>query len=127
MSYLLDTHAFIWGQAGDPRLGPAATEILIDPSAPVYLSIASAWEMAIKASRGRLETPDDLEAIVDEAGFDVLAIDLRHTDEVRRLPFHHRDPFDRLLVAQARVEGLALVTSDPAMAAYDVGLIDARL
>lgn len=127
MSYLLDTHTFIWGQAGDPRLGPGATEILIDPSAPVYLSVASAWEMSIKAAQGRLDVPDDLGAILDESGFDVLGIDLRHTAEVRRLPPHHGDPFDRMLVAQARVEGLALVTSDPAMAAYDVEVIDARL
>ncbi|HEV7721302.1 MAG TPA: type II toxin-antitoxin system VapC family toxin [Iamia sp.] len=127
MSYLLDTHTFIWGQANDLRLGPATIEIMVDPSAPVYLSVASAWEMSIKAARGRLEVPDDLGAILDEAGFDVLTIDLRHTDEVRRLPLHHKDPFDRMLVAQARVEGLALVTSDPAMAAYDVDLIDARL
>jgi PIN domain nuclease of toxin-antitoxin system len=127
VSYLLDTHTFIWGQANDLRLGPATIEIMVDPSAPVYLSVASAWEMSIKAARGRLEVPDDLGAILDEAGFDVLTIDLRHTDEVRRLPLHHKDPFDRMLVAQARVEGLALVTSDPAMAAYDVDLIDARL
>lgn len=126
MSYLLDTHVFIWGQAGDPRLGPGAAEILIDPSVPVFLSIASAWEMAIKASQGRLDVPADLASVLAESGFDVLGIDLRHTEEVRRLPHHHKDPFDRMLVAQARADGLALVTSDPKLAAYDVEVVDAR-
>ncbi|HXH56979.1 type II toxin-antitoxin system VapC family toxin [Iamia sp.] len=126
MSHLLDTHTFLWGQAEDPRLGSVAAALMVDPSAPVYLSVASAWEMSIKAARGRLDVPDGLASVVEEAGFDVLGIDLRHTAEAQRLPMHHRDPFDRMLVAQARIERLTLITADPAMAAYEVDLLDAR-
>ncbi len=126
MSHLLDTHAFLWAQAGDPRLGPKTEALMLDPSAPLHFSVASAWEMAIKASLGRLEVPDGLAAVVEEAGLDLLGIDLRHTAEVQRLPVHHRDPFDRMLVAQARVEELTLVSADPAMTAYEVDIVDAR-
>ena len=126
MSYLLDTHVFLWAQTDDPQLGPLTREVVEDGAIDVWLSVASAWEIAIKASRGRLEIPDDLVGAVHEADFPLLPVGLAHAAEVVDLPHHHRDPFDRMLVAQARVEGLTLITADEALAAYDVELLDAR-
>ena len=121
---LLDTHVFVWALA-DPRMVPdAAWPVLRDPAQSLFLSVASAWELAIKSARGKLALPGGVQAFVGEGcrrtGVTMLGIDLAHTAEVERLPHHHRDPFDRMLVAQARVEGLALLSYDGALEAYDV-------
>jgi PIN domain nuclease of toxin-antitoxin system len=116
---LLDTHTLIWWAEDDPRL-PEAADLRIRHADLAVVSIASAWEIAIKASLGRLTLPVAVEDILEIAGFALLPVTLAHTTEVARLPPHHRDPFDRMLVAQARIEGLTLVTGNRRLAAYDV-------
>ncbi|NOY25417.1 MAG: type II toxin-antitoxin system VapC family toxin [Oligoflexia bacterium] len=122
---LLDTHVFVWALADPRRVPDAAWPVLRDPAQPLFLSVASAWELAIKSARGRIALPGGVRAFVGEGcrrtGVTLLGIDLAHTVEVERLPHHHRDPFDRMLVAQARVEDLALLSYDGAIDAYDVG------
>jgi PIN domain nuclease of toxin-antitoxin system len=120
--FLLDTHTLIWWAEGSPRL-PPATDARIRRANLVFVSIASAWEIAIKASLGRLTVPMAFEDILDEAGFVLLPVTLVHTNEVARLPHHHRDPFDRMLVAQARAEHLALVSHDRVLRQYDVQIL----
>jgi len=121
---LLDTHAFLWWINDDPALSRRARAAMGDPANECLLSMASAWEMAIKISLGKLELEGSLERFLPEQiatnGFAMLPIDLRHVSRVTRLPFHHRDPFDRLLVAQALVEGLAVVTADATFVKYGV-------
>ncbi len=121
MNLLLDTHVFLWWLSDDRKLtAPVRTAIERD-NASVYVSAASAWEIAIKTALGKLKPRDlDVVAELEGGGFLALPISARHAQEAGRLPRHHADPFDRMLVAQARVEGLALVTYDPALANYDV-------
>jgi PIN domain nuclease of toxin-antitoxin system len=119
---LLDTHTLIWWAEDSPRL-PPATDSRIRHAAEALVSVASAWEIAIKTSLGRMAMPRALEDILSEAGFDLLPVTLAHTAEVARLPHHHRDPFDRMLIAQARAEGLALVSHDHMVRSYDVHVV----
>lgn len=120
MRLLLDTHVLLWAVAEPDRLPPAVVDHVADRANDVLVSTATAWEVAITTSLGRLEFVDVTRDLLQRFGFRAHAIDLRHTTEVARLPWHHRDPFDRLLVAQARVDGLTLVTGDAQMGAYDV-------
>lgn len=123
---LLDTHVWLWWQADDARLGPR-TRTLLQRASEVRFSAVSAWEIAIKVSIGKLTLPADAD-IIDElahSGFLALPIDIAHAEDVRRLPPLHNDPFDRLLVAQSRLEGLTLVTADRQLAAYGIAVIDA--
>jgi len=121
---LLDTHVFIWALSDPGRVPEEAWPALRDPNRTLHLSIASAWELAIKSARGRITLPGGVQGFVGEGcrrtGVRLLGIDLAHTSEVEKLPHHHRDPFDRMLVAQARVEGMALLSFDRALDAYDV-------
>ena len=130
MSLLLDTQVFLWWVNDDPRLGAKARKALEDAGIEVVFSAASAWEIAIKARLGRLHAPPDLATFLTDQitinGFRVLPIKLEHAARVRHLDDHHRDPFDRLLVAQAILEGLTLVTSDAVMDRYPVTVLDAR-
>jgi PIN domain nuclease of toxin-antitoxin system len=124
MTILLDTHTFLWFVAGEERL-PAVVRVAIEtPQNRVLLSIASLWEMAIKISLGRLhlEQPFDefIRTQLDINSIELLPITVAHLSELVALPFHHRDPFDRLLVAQARVEGIAIASSDASLDAYGV-------
>jgi PIN domain nuclease of toxin-antitoxin system len=119
MNLLLDTHAFLWWLTDNPKL-PAKTRDAIAYGDAVYISAASAWEVAIKIGLGRLTVKDPFARLVVDSGFDELPITFSHAEEVKTLPPHHRDPFDRMLVAQARVEGLALVTDDQLIAPYSV-------
>lgn len=121
MNLLLDTHVFLWWLADDRRLTASARAAIERDDASVYVSAASAWEISIKAALGKLKPRDlDVPAEIEAGGFLELPIRSRHAQEAGRLPRHHADPFDRMLVAQARVEGLTLVTYDPAIDAYDV-------
>jgi PIN domain nuclease of toxin-antitoxin system len=121
VTLLLDTNVLIWWLEG--TLADAATAAVSDPVTPVWVSAVSVWEVAIKTSIGRFRSPDDLPAVIVEEGFRPLPITHLHAQRVRDLPFHHRDPFDRLLVAQAQAEDLTLVTGDAALAAYDVRVL----
>ncbi len=122
MRLLLDTHAFIWAVADPARLpGPVAAEIA-DPATDVLVSTASAWEIAVKSGLGKLDFDPVDAALLDRFAFRHHPIDLRHTAAFAELPDHHRDPFDRMLVAQAIVDDLVLVSGDRALAVYDVAI-----
>jgi len=114
---LLDTHVFLWWCADDSRLSEQARTAIADPENEVSLSAASVWEMAIKESLGRLTLPEPVSRVTVRLGFRALPITFEHAEAAGRLPSVHRDPFDRMLVAQAWVEGLTLVTHDPAILA----------
>jgi len=118
VNLLLDTHVLIWWDEGRRLRGAARGAI--EAADSVYVSAASAWEVAIKIGLGRLRPARTVEEAADESGFLELPITFRHAQRVSGLPAHHRDPFDRLLVAQAEVEGLTLVTRDPVFERYAV-------
>lgn len=122
---LLDTHAFIWWIAGDDSLGPVARAQIADTHNQIFISAATVWEMAIKRQLGKLTAPDDLERVVERCGFTPLLIGLFHAQQAGSLPLHHRDPFDRMLIAQAQADGLTIITQDAAFPAYGVRLIQA--
>jgi PIN domain nuclease of toxin-antitoxin system len=118
---LLDTHALIWFLIDHNRIPARLLTILIDPARIVHVSAAAVWEATIKSGLGKLWLPlDELEAAVHKAGFKILPVTIAHALEVRHLPPLHRDPFDRLLIAQARHEQMTLVTRDAAIRRYQV-------
>lgn len=121
---LLDTHVFLWWREDSPRLGEPARTAIAEADL-VFVSAASAWEAAIKASLGKLELPEPFAAGVAESGFDKLPITFEHAEVAAALPTHHRDPFDRMLVAQATAENLTLVSHDLRFRPYDVELLRA--
>jgi len=123
---LLDTHVLLWWLSDDPRLGQAARQAIANPKNQVYVSAASTWEISIKQSLGKLSAPDDMDGIVEDAGFDKLPITLFHGDQAGVLPKHHRDPFDRMQVAQAQSEGLVVVTNDEKIARYGIRVLNAK-
>jgi PIN domain nuclease of toxin-antitoxin system len=117
---LLDTHAALWWLADDQRLGTASAGLIGDSSNEVLLSSAVVLEVAIKRSLGKLDAPGDLAEVLIGAGAQPLPIRIAHADSVGGLPWHHRDPFDRLLVAQARIEQAVVVSNDEALRPYGV-------
>jgi PIN domain nuclease of toxin-antitoxin system len=117
---LVDTHALLWWLTDDPSLSSSAREALADPSYEPLVSTASLWEIAIKRSLGKLTAPDDLPDQIANAGFAWLPISAAHAWQVRDLPGHHCDPFDRMLVAQALVERLPVITTDNRFNDYGV-------
>jgi len=119
--FLADTHVILWSISDDRRLSGHHRAILAS-EAVVFASAASVWEIAIKRSIGKLDAPDDLTMLLPRMQFRPLAITLQHADAVGGLPRHHGDPFDRLLIAQAQVENLTILTSDPHFARYQVAL-----
>jgi PIN domain nuclease of toxin-antitoxin system len=121
---LLDTHVLLWWLSAQ-HLRPKAAEAIASVDSDVWVSAATVWEMSIKAGLGKLAAPDDLSDQLMRHGFDVLPIGLPHALAVRSLPPHHADPFDRMLVAQARAEDLTLVTRDANMRRYDVTVLRA--
>jgi PIN domain nuclease of toxin-antitoxin system len=124
MRVLLDTHAFLWWIADDAGLSRRARDTIASTANECLFSAASGWEIAIKASLGKLEVDGTVERFVPHHlavnGFGELPVDIRHAAGVARLPFHHRDPFDRLLVSQALAENLAIVSADPIFRRYGV-------
>lgn len=124
MRLLLDTHTFLWWVQDSSRLSARARAAIANRDHACYCSLASVWEMAIKVSLERLELPSAVDRFVSEQlaanQFEALPVDLRHLGAVARLPYHHRDPFDRLLAAQALTEGLAIVSADPVFRKYGV-------
>jgi PIN domain nuclease of toxin-antitoxin system len=121
---LLDTHVLLWWFAGE-RLVPEATRLIAAPDSDVFVSAASPWEAEIKAQMGKLTVRGDLAAQVAHDGFIELKVDFAHGVAAARLPPHHRDPFDRMLVAQAQLEGLTIVTRDPSFDNYAVSVLRA--
>lgn len=127
MRALLDTHAFLWWITDDPRLPHKARGIISEGENELYLSAASGWEIAIKARLGRLQLPDDPERFIPEQlalnAIESLPVQMSHALRVHALPDYHRDPFDRLLIAQAQLEGLPILTEDGRIARYRVKTI----
>jgi PIN domain nuclease of toxin-antitoxin system len=121
---LLDTHLVLWWMNGEAsRISKKALAALGSEGIDPIVSAVTVWEVAIKRGLGKLEAPDDLLSQLERAGVELLPISARHADLVAALPPHHRDPFDRLLVAQATLEGLALVSDDEALGRYDVEIV----
>jgi PIN domain nuclease of toxin-antitoxin system len=124
---LLDTQAFLWWVSGADRLTARARSVIADPESEVLVSVASAWEIAIKSATGRLELEGPAETYVPDRirqhGFGVLAVEANHALRAGMLPRHHGDPFDRLLVAQGQVEDVPIITADPLLNLYDVETI----
>jgi PIN domain nuclease of toxin-antitoxin system len=120
---LLDTHAALWWLSDDDRFGGRATTELADDTNQVLLSAAVIWEVAIKRSLGKLDAPSDLGATLVGAGAVALPVTLEHAAAVGELPWHHRDPFDRLLVAQAKIERAAVVSRDPVFERYEAPVV----
>ena len=125
MRLLLDTHALLWTLDDPSKLRAGAREAIRDPDSQVLVSAATAWELAIKAAAGRLELPESLERGLEAQGFSPLAISAAHAVVAGGLPLHHTDPFDRMLVAQAQLEGLTIVTRDPDIPRYGVATLPA--
>jgi PIN domain nuclease of toxin-antitoxin system len=124
VSLLLDTHIVLWWLNDDPTLAQELKDRL-DHDPDVYVSAATVWEVAIKQALGKLDGPADLPERIRDSGFQPLAIDHDHAIAAGRLPLIHRDPFDRILVAQAQHEELTLVTRDPYCQKYDVSILSA--
>ncbi len=123
MRVLLDTHILLWWLADDPRLPAAAADIIADRETDVLVSAATAWEISIKQAAGRLEAPDDFLDAVAANEFVTLAISAEHAMAAGRLPPRHGDPFDRMLIAQAQIEALTLVSVDSRFSEYEVDLL----
>lgn len=119
--YLLDTNTLIWAAANSAKLPPGHAEI-ITAGESLVVSIVSLWEIAIKETLGKLAIDGDIAAEVKARGIPLIGVGLAHVEALRRLPFHHRNPFDRMLIAQAQVEDLTILTSDSHFAAYAVAL-----
>ena len=126
MNLLVDTHAMLWFVAGDERLSLNARKAIENPDTINYISIASWWEIAIKCSLGKLRIDRALEDFMSERvdeGFRVLSIETQHLPALSTLPFHHRDPFDRLMICQAMAESMTICTGDGHFVDYDVELV----
>ena len=125
MRLLLDTHAFLWWLDDNPTLSANARSAIRNPENEVYVSAATAWEIAIKKKLGKLKAPAGLARELDSHNFAPLSISFEHALAVETLPDHHDDPFDRILVAQAIAEGLTLVTRDEIIHKYRVNILEA--
>ena len=124
---LLDTHAFLWWTNNSPRLSEKARRIIANPENKLFLSAASGWEIAIKMQLGKLSVADDLERfIAEQMSLNQIVswpVTMRHALHVRNLPLHHRDPFDRMIIAQSQLEKTPILTADGIFARYDVKTI----
>ena len=125
MRLLLDTHTLLWLISDNPEVSPNVREAVNDPDNEVFVSVASVWEISIKRSRGRLDAPENLVEQLKDSDYTTLLVNLDHADLAGRLPMHHRDPFDRMLVAQAQVEDLVMVTRDRFIPRYEVETLTA--
>lgn len=126
MNLLLDTHALLWFTAGDERLSPAARAAIENPATTPLISMASWWEIAIKCSLKKLVLDDSLDRFVSrrlDEGFRILPIETAHLSGLIKLPYHHRDPFDRLIIAQAMHERMTVCSSDDHFSLYPIPLI----
>lgn len=117
---ILDTHALLWWLTDPGRINIRTHDAISDPNNLVYVSAVSGWEIALKSNLGKLEVPDNVYSTIDDQGFEYLPVTFLHGVEAGSLPLYHRDPFDRLLVAQARLNDLVLVTRDNRITQYEV-------
>jgi PIN domain nuclease of toxin-antitoxin system len=122
-SLLLDTHALLWSVGDTERLSGTVSDVLSAGTVVVHVSSASIWEIAIKRASGKLRVPDDLLDQIAALKFEELGVGFAHAMRAGALPPHHKDPFDRMLVAQAQIEGLTLISNDTRIAAYDVPVV----
>ena len=122
---LLDTHAFLWWISDDSLLQRAAHAAIANPRNQIFVSALTAWEITFKRLRGQMDAPDNLASMVDEKGFTHLPLTFHHAELAARLPQHHKDPFDRFLIAQAQAEGLTVVTRDAHLPRYGIRTIRA--
>ena len=126
MRVLLDTHALLWYLSSDSRLSDKAIAVLGDHKTEAFVSIATLWELVIKISLGKIELAAPFEELfpsqLEENGFELLPVEIQHLRRLSELPFHHRDPFDRLLIAQAIEESLVILSVDEAFEAYPVAI-----
>ena len=125
-SFLLDSHVAIWSIQDRGQLRADVITAIDDPSNRILVSAAGIWEIAIKRASGRLHVPLNFIELVERAGYAELTVTFRHAEVAANLPLLHRDPFDRMMIAQAQVEGLTLVTDDSMIARYNVPTLDAR-
>lgn len=125
MRMLLDTHVLLWWLGNNPALGAPASAAIADQDSTVFISAATAWEIGIKQAMGKLKAPQDLEARMELHRFEPLPITIGHAIEAGALPRHHDDPFDRMLVAQAKSEQLTIVTRDIRLNLYEVPTLPA--
>lgn len=123
---LLDTHTFIWALTDDPELGTFAKTLLRDPQNEIYVSSASIWEAGIKSALGKWSIPLDLDEAIETFGAKPLAISPYHAKMAANLPSHHKDPFDRMIIAQAQAEGLTIISCDAQFTNYSVAVISAK-
>lgn len=123
MRLLLDSHAFIWAYAQPTELLAPARRAIGDSANDRFVSMAALWEIAIKVSNAKLSIPNGIAAALADLALEVLPISLAHVSRIETLPFHHRDPFDRMMIAQAMEEGLTIVTRDRQFQAYGVPLL----
>ncbi len=123
MRLLLDTHALLWALEDSPQLSARARAAIVDPRNEVLVSAVSGIEIAIKKSLGKLRAPDDLAAAIVDAGFSPVALGFPEAAVLESLPWHHNDPFDRLLVATAMAAGIPMVTRDPQVARYQIQIV----
>lgn len=125
MRLLLDTHVVVWALSEPERLSDRARSAIEAEENDVFVSVISPWEIAIKGPREGLRLPDDLEQQLNRRRCEILPVLLRHTEPIESMPLHHRDPFDRMLVAQALSDGLTIVTADRKLTNYQVSLLRA--
>ena len=123
MQYLLDTHALIWWLANDPSLDPNAKAEIASPNNLIFVSAASTWEISIKKAIGKLDSPEDIMKQIAKNKFKSLPINIEETLTIETLPPHHQDPFDRILIAQAQVFDLTIITRDRQFSLYDLNLL----
>ena len=126
MRLLLDSHVLVWFATADRTLAADVSAAIRDDDTAAAVSVASVWELEIKRAKGMLELPEEVGAQLNAAGFVLLDVKLAHVVRAAELPVHHRDPFDRMLVAQAQAEQLTLVTADAQIVRYDVPIMPAR-
>lgn len=123
MRLLIDSHVLLWWNTGSLQLSAAARAAVADPASEVLISIAGLWELTLKQAAGKLSFAPDLETMLVDEGFSVLSISFAHLRELASLPRLHRDPFDRMMIAQARSEGIPIATKDRHFAAYGVQIV----
>jgi len=123
MNLILDTHILLWWLNDSPKLSQAGQSAIADPNNLIVLSAVVIWEIRIKQALGKLEIPPDFYRVVKDQGFELLSITADHAYAVGELPMHHRDPFDRMIIAQAKLENLRVVTHDTMFQKYDIPIL----